>query len=88
VAEVNVPPLPEEDRPEELGVYFKCLRRDSENLALTEPDAFVVQDAKGRNWMCYALGMGLPIVWTGHKEDLAGAHFDTSHLNHIVWEQQ
>jgi len=34
----------------------------------------------------YAAGMGLPVIWTCHKEDMAGAHFDTSHMNHIVWE--
>ncbi len=33
----------------------------------------------------YALGMGLPVIWTcreGHKDDL---HFDTRQYNHILW---
>jgi hypothetical protein len=35
------------------GVFYKCLRGDSENLAVAEPDSFVVHDAKGRDWFCY-----------------------------------
>ena len=35
----------------------------------------------------YAMGMQLPVVWMCHTSDLAQAHFDTSHLNHIEWEQ-
>jgi hypothetical protein len=52
-SEVIDNPLPEEDESESEGNYYKCLRGDSENLALTEPYSFVVQDAKGRNWICY-----------------------------------
>jgi hypothetical protein len=42
------------DEPSEpSGVYYKCLRGDSENLGITEPFSFVVHDARGRNWICY-----------------------------------
>lgn len=34
----------------------------------------------------YAMGFGLPVIWTCHNDDMAQAHFDTSHMNHIVWE--
>ena len=34
-------------------MYYKCLRGDCENLGLTEPDSFVVEDARGRNWICH-----------------------------------
>ena len=34
----------------------------------------------------YAMGMGLPVIWMCHKEDMGKAHFDTSHMNHIVWD--
>ena len=34
----------------------------------------------------YAMGMGLPVIWMCHKDDMDKAHFDTSHLNHIVWD--
>jgi hypothetical protein len=33
----------------------------------------------------YAMGMGLPVIWMCHESDLMKTHFDTSHLNHIVW---
>lgn len=53
LAEVVANPLPEEDRDEPVCVYYKCLRGDSENLDLTEPDSFAVEDSKGRNWICW-----------------------------------
>ncbi len=34
----------------------------------------------------YAMGMGLPVIWTCHKENMPQAHFDTRQLNHIVWD--
>ena len=50
----NHMPLEDEaDEGEVTGVYFKCLRGDSENLALAEPDSFALEDAKGRTWICY-----------------------------------
>jgi hypothetical protein len=33
----------------------------------------------------YALGRGLPVVWTCRADDYEGAHFDTRQYNHIVW---
>lgn len=35
------------------GIYYKCLRGDSENLAVGEPDSFAMEDANGRNWICF-----------------------------------
>jgi hypothetical protein len=43
---------------ETTGIYYKCLRGDSENLGLTEPDSFIVHDAKGRDWICYPVNAG------------------------------
>ncbi len=34
----------------------------------------------------FALGLGLPVVWTCRKDDLERCHFDTRQYNHIVWE--
>lgn len=34
----------------------------------------------------YALGLGLPVIWSVRKDDLANVHFDTRQYNHIVWE--
>jgi hypothetical protein len=35
----------------------------------------------------YAMGMNMPVIWMCHDSDLKQAHFDTSHLNHIVWKE-
>jgi hypothetical protein len=50
--EVIGSPLPEEEETEPEGIYYKCLRGDSENIGLFEPCSFAVQDDKGRNWIC------------------------------------
>lgn len=33
----------------------------------------------------YAVGRGLPVIWTCRADDYAQAHFDTRQYNHIVW---
>jgi hypothetical protein len=38
-----------------MGIYYKCLRGDSEHLGLMEPDAVAIRDAAGRNWICYPI---------------------------------
>ena len=34
----------------------------------------------------YALGLGIPVIWTCRKDHLEAAHFDTRQYNHIDWE--
>jgi nucleoside 2-deoxyribosyltransferase len=34
----------------------------------------------------YALGLGIPVIWTVQESDLANTHFDTRQYNHIVWQ--
>lgn len=34
----------------------------------------------------YALGLGLPVIWSCRKEDFTHVHFDTRQYNHIIWE--
>jgi len=36
----------------------------------------------------YALGMGIPVIWSVRKDDLNNIHFDTRQYNHIVWETE
>ena len=36
----------------------------------------------------YALGLGLPVLWSCRKDDLNNAHFDTRQYNHIRWENE
>ena len=33
----------------------------------------------------FALGLGRPVVWTVHSDDIAKVHLDTRQFNHIVW---
>ena len=35
----------------------------------------------------FAHGLGLPVIFTCHKDSVADLHFDTNHYNHIVWEE-
>ena len=34
----------------------------------------------------YALGMGIPVIWTCRSDEIDKCHFDTRQYNHIVWE--
>lgn len=34
----------------------------------------------------FALGLGIPLIWTCRKDELEKAHFDTRQYNHIDWE--
>ncbi len=36
----------------------------------------------------YALGLGIPVIWTCRKDDLENTHFDTRQYNHIAWENE
>jgi hypothetical protein len=34
----------------------------------------------------FALGLGVPVIWTCRETDVSGAHFDTRQYNYIVWK--
>lgn len=34
----------------------------------------------------FALGLGIPVIWTCRKDNIQKLHFDTRQYNHIVWE--
>jgi hypothetical protein len=36
----------------------------------------------------FALGLGRPVVWTVHADDVMNLHFDTRQFNHIVWKDE
>ncbi len=36
----------------------------------------------------YAIGLGIPVIWTVRKDELAKVHFDTRQYCHIVWESE
>jgi nucleoside 2-deoxyribosyltransferase len=33
----------------------------------------------------FAMGLGIPVIWTCRDTDIDEAHFDTRQYNHIVW---
>ena len=34
----------------------------------------------------FAMGLGIPVVWTCKKDDVDNAHFDTRQQQHLLWE--
>lgn len=34
----------------------------------------------------FAMGLGIPVIWTCRDSDIEQAHFDTRQYNHIVWK--
>jgi hypothetical protein len=63
---------------------------DDRMMAEIRESRFVVADfTHHRNGVYFesgfALGLGLPVIWTCRKDHLEQAHFDTSHFNHLEW---
>lgn len=59
-------------------------------LALIRDSRFVVADFTGhRNGVYFeagfAMGLGIPVVWTCKKQDMNKSHFDTNHFSHVLW---
>lgn len=72
-----------DEQPFNTDIVFEIIARIKESR-------FVLADVtEHRNGVYFeggfAMGMGLPVIWMCHEDDLKNAHFDTSHLNHIVW---
>jgi len=79
---------------------YKALRIDREEhvdrideriLVEIRRSRFVVADFTGHRPGVYfeagfALGLGLPVIWTCHKDHLHEAHFDVRQYNQIDWE--
>lgn len=36
----------------------------------------------------YAVGLGIPVIWLCHKDQIGTTHFDTRQYNHILWEDE
>jgi hypothetical protein len=67
-------------------------RIDDEILAMLRKSKFVVADFTGQRGGVYfeagfALGLGLPVIWTVRKDSLEEVHFDNRQYNFVVWEQ-
>ncbi|WP_157381516.1 hypothetical protein [Methylophilus sp. 5] len=67
-------------------------RIDDEIIAMLRKSKFVVADFTGQRGGVYfeagfALGMGLPVIWTVRRDSLHDVHFDNRQYNFVVWEQ-
>jgi hypothetical protein len=36
----------------------------------------------------FAMGLGLPVIWTCRKDEVDKVHFDTRHYNHLTWDRE
>jgi hypothetical protein len=34
----------------------------------------------------FAMGLGTPVIWSCHKDEVQKLHFDTRNYNHLIWE--
>lgn len=62
-------------------------------IAEIRKSRFVVADFTGHRGGVYfeagyALGLGIPVIWTCRKDELDKTHFDTRQYNHIDWENE
>lgn len=59
-------------------------------IAEIRQSRFLVADFTGHRGGVYfeagfALGLGIPVIWTCREEDADDSHFDTRQYNHVVW---
>lgn len=52
---------------------------------------FVVADVTGQRQGVYfeggfAMGLGIPVIWTCREDEIDKCHFDTRQYNHVVWD--
>lgn len=62
-----------------------------EIIAEIRRSRFVVADVTGHRQGVYfeagyAMGLGLPVIWTCREDEVSKCHFDTRQYNHIVWK--
>lgn len=65
-------------------------RIDNKIIAEIRRSGLLVADFTGQREGVYfeagfALGLGIPVIWTCHKDHIDELHFDTRQYNHIVW---
>lgn len=84
------------------GAGWECMRIDATEhnnkicdqiVAEIRKSRFVVADFTGNRGGVYfeagyAAGLGIPVIWTVHENDLKELHFDTRQYNHIVYKNE
>lgn len=68
-------------------------RIDNKIMAEIKGSKFVVADVTEQKAGVYfeagyAIGLGLPVIWTVREDDLPKVHFDTRQYAHIVWQDE
>lgn len=63
---------------------------DDQIVAAIRRSGLLVADFTGHRGGVYfeagfAMGLGIPVVWTCREDAIEGAHFDTRQYNHITW---
>ena len=63
---------------------------DDHIIAEIRRSGLVVADFTGHRGGVYfeagfAMGLGIPLIWTCREDHIGGAHFDTRQYNHVVW---
>lgn len=63
---------------------------DDRIIAEIRKSGLLVADFTGQRGGVYfeagfAMGLGIPIIWTCHEDDIDNLHFDTRQYNHIGW---
>jgi hypothetical protein len=66
---------------------------DDEIIAEIRRSAFIVADFTGQRQNVYfetgfAIGFGLPVIWTCRQHDLKNLHFDIRQYNCIDWKDE
>jgi hypothetical protein len=81
---------------------YKALRMDLKEHNQKICDAIIAEIRKSRFLVAdftghrggvyfeagYALGLGIPVIWTCREDDLEKTHFDTRQYNHVVWKDE
>lgn len=78
-------------KPERIDTHQHNNRIDDEIIAMIRRSKFVVADFVGNRAGVYfeagyALGAGLPVIWTCNKDKLHRIHFDNRQYNFVTWE--
>lgn len=63
---------------------------DDRIIAEIRKSIFIISDVSEHRQGVYfeagfAMGFGIPVIWTCNKNELEHAHFDTRQFNHIIW---
>ncbi len=79
-------------RPLRIDKHDHNNRIDDEIIVKIKQSKFLVADFTGDRGGVYfeagyALGMGLPVIWTIHEDELPKVHFDTRQYSFILWNR-